>query len=169
MRGDINKCIETEVWAHHQNVLLPERIFREVIYFGCLLTTHFFWIVMLSIPEILLYSITFFHIITRTNRTALTGMLNPEVMKKRRQRNNLNIMMTFWTWIAQFMSNTIYMSLTQIFYGKIRFYHAFLAVFSLCLNFNILPFFYILLGDDDFKIAILSKDVMTLLNLFFKY
>jgi hypothetical protein len=84
MRGDINKCIETEVWAHHLNVLILERVFRELIYFGCLLTTHFFWIVMLSIPEILLYSITFFHIITRTNRTALTGMLNPEVIKKRR-------------------------------------------------------------------------------------
>ena len=169
MRGSVNKCIETEVWAHDPNLKLLERIFREVMYCGCLLTTHFFWIVMLSIPEILLYSITFFHIITRTNRTALTGMLNPEVIKKRRQRNNLNIMMTFWTWIAQFMSNSIYMSLTQIFYGKIRFYHAFLAVFSLSLNFNILPFFYIVLGDDDFKVAIMSKDFVTIVNLFLTY
>ena len=34
---------------------------------------------MFSVPEIILYSITFFHIVKNTNRTALSEILKPDV------------------------------------------------------------------------------------------
>ena len=124
---------------------------------------------MLGIPEIGLYSVTFAHIILHTNKTALAGILNPEVIKRRRQKNILNIMMTFWVWLVQFFTNIIYLIIMHVFYGKIRFYHSLLAVFTICLNFTILPLFYIVMADEDLKFAVLNKEYLTVIKLLLKY
>jgi hypothetical protein len=122
---------------------------------------------MFSIPEIVLYSLTFVYIYRHTNHAALSGILKPEVIKKRRQQNSLNLIMTFWAWLAQFVTNLIYMLILVVFLGKNRFYQSVLAVFTVCLNFNVLPLFYVVLADEDFKSAILRKDYWSILKLFF--
>ena len=169
LRGGVNQCIETEQWAFDPNVGSTEFPFRIILYLGCKATTHIFWVVMLSAPEIILYALTFNYIIQHTNNTELSGILNPEVIKKRRQQNKLNITMTFWAWVAQFMTNIMYMAIMKIFYGRDRFFHAILTVFTISLNFNVLPLFYIAMVDDDFKLAIMQKDYWGAFKLFLTF
>ena len=121
---------------------------------------------MYGLPEIVLYSLTFAYIKRRTDQTALSGILRPEVIKKRRKQNTLNLKMTFWTWIAQFVTNIFYMVVMTFFYGKDRFLQSLFATFTVCLNFNILPLFYVTLADDDFKSAIMEKDFWRVLKIF---
>jgi hypothetical protein len=92
--------------------------------------------------------------------------LNPEIIKNRKQKNNLNIIMTFWVWFAQFVNNIIYMVLIKMFLGKVRFYHSLLAVLTIFVNFNVLPLFYIVIADEDFKMAIVQKEYFVVAKLF---
>jgi hypothetical protein len=124
---------------------------------------------MFSLPEIILYSLTFIHIFCHTNRTALSGILRPEVIKRRKQQNSLNLMMTFWTWLAQFITNFVYILVLKVFYGKNRFDQLVLASFTISLNFIILPLFYVTLADDDFKSAILRKDYLSIVKIFLNF
>jgi hypothetical protein len=41
------------------------------------------------------------------NSTAQSGLLKPEVIKRRKQQNTLNIYMTFWVGAIQFLTNTL--------------------------------------------------------------
>ncbi len=159
----------TERWAFqlHSNDMV--HFFKHSLLMACHITVQTIRIVMLGIPEIGLYSITFAYIIRHTNKTALAGILNPEVIKRRRQKNILNIKMTFLVWLVQFFTNIIYLIIIYVFYGKIRFYHSLLAVLTICLNFTILPLFYIAMADEDFKFAILNKEYSTVMKLFLKY
>jgi hypothetical protein len=156
--GSSNYCEDTSKWAFDPDISNFEYPFRVALLSGCKITITIAWIVMLSVPEMILYSATFLHIILHTNGTALSGILNAEVIKKRRQKNSLNIVMTFWTWFAQFITNLIYLSIMKIFYGKNRYYQSLLASLSVSLNFNILPLLYVLLADENFKSAILKKE-----------
>ena len=140
--------------------------FRIMFWLGCLLTTRSLWVIMFGLPEIVMYSLTFAYIKRRTNQTALSGILRPEVIKKRRKQNTLNLIMTFWTWIAQFITNIVYIVVMMVFYGKDRFLQLLFATFTVCLNFNVLPLFYVALADDDFKSAVMEKDFLRMLKIF---
>ena len=140
--------------------------FRIMIWLGCLMTTNSLWIIMFGLPEIVLYTLTFSYIKRRTNQTALSGILRPEVIKKRRKHNTLNLIMTFWTWIAQFITNIFYIIVMTVFYGRDRFFQTLFAAFTVCLNFNVLPLFYVVLADEDFKSAIMRKDFRGALLIF---
>ena len=122
--------------------------------------------IIIGLPEIITYFITFAYIKHSTNKTALSGILGPEVIKKRRKQNTLNLIMTFWTWVAQLITNIFYIVVMKVFYGRDRFFQTLFATFTLCLNFNILPLFYVVLADDDFKSAMMRKDFWSMLKIF---
>jgi predicted lysophospholipase L1 biosynthesis ABC-type transport system permease subunit len=165
----VNYCQETRRWAFDPEASLVAFPFRLLLMSGCVLTNLILWIVMFSIPEITLYSMTFGYIIRHTNRTALSGILRPEVIKKRKQQNSLNLMMTFWTWFAQFITNIIYIILLMVFFGRNRFTQAILAAFTVSLNFIVLPLFYVMLADEAFKSAILRKDYIGVVKIFLDF
>ena len=159
-------CVPTENWAFEITQTELERIFRLNVLFGCKVTTNIIWILMMGLPEILLYSLTFWQILSNTEHTALSGILKLDVIKKRRQKNTLNITMTCWTGLAQLLTNIFYLIILYIFFGKMRFYHSLLAVSAISLNFNILPLFYLAMADEDFKSAILKKHYVNAAKLF---
>jgi len=78
-------------------------------------------------------------------------------------------MMTFWTWLAQFITNFVYILVLKVFYGKNRFDQLVLASFTISLNFIVLPLFYVTLADDDFKSAILRKDYLSIVKIFLNF
>ena len=166
LRGGLNQCIRTREWAWEPNISNCEFIFRFLLLCGCYVTTRILRIVLFSVPEIVLYSLTFGHILKHTNDTAASGILRPDVIKKRRQRNTLNLIMTCWAWLAQFSTNVIYMVVMYIFFGKDRFGQTFLAVLTVFLNFNVRPLFYVIVADEDFKSAIMNKDFKRIVILF---
>jgi hypothetical protein len=162
-------CVPTERWAFEPNINEVEQALRILLLSSCLITKAIYWIAMLSLPEIILYCITFLHIKVHTNRTELSGILNPETINRRKQKNTLNIIMTFWAWLAQFATNITYIIVLKLFFGKHRFFQALFAEFTVCLNFNILPLFYIALADEDLKSAILKKEYSMAARLFFYF
>lgn len=121
---------------------------------------------MIGLPEMFLYCATFLYIIRHNKRTALSGIISQDTVRNRRQQNRLNIMITFWAWLAQLFTNIIYLLLMNVFYGKARFYAVLLQICTICLNFNILPLFYVVMADDGFKKAIQKKDLLLFLKLF---
>jgi hypothetical protein len=86
---------------------------------------------MLSLPEIVLYGLTFAWLIKNTKRAELAGILKPDVIKHRRQKNMLNIVMTFWAWLAQFISNIMYIIVIKLFFGKLRFHQALFSILTI--------------------------------------
>ena len=122
---------------------------------------------MIGLPEIILYSATFRHIMQHNQKTALSGIVSKDAIKRRKQKNKLNIMITFWAWLAQLITNIIYMLLMSVYFGKVRFYQILLSICTACLNFNIVPLFYLIMSDNDFKVAIQKKDYIRIIKLFF--
>jgi len=122
---------------------------------------------MFGIPEMILYTSTFYHIIRNNDQIALLGALNPDVINRRKQRNKLNILITFWAWLAQLVTNIVYFIFMRIFFGKDRFIHILLSICTISLNFNMFPLFYLLMADDDFKIAVLNKDPSRVIKMLF--
>lgn len=133
---------------------------------SCKTSIYLTQIIMLGLPEMILYFSTFRHIKKHNQETALSGIISEDTIKRRKQQNKLNIMVTFWAWIAQLITNFIYLILMNFFFAKSRFYHTLLANCTICLNFNILPLFYIIMADDDLKTAIQNKRMEALLHFF---
>ena len=159
-------CVPTGNWAFEIYQDKLEKIFRMNVFIGCKVTTHIIWILMVGLPEMVLYALTFRQISLNNQNIAISGILKHEVMKRRKQQNTLNISMTCWSWLAQLLTNIFYLIVLYIFFGKNRFYHALFAVLTISLNFNILPLFYLAMADEDFKSAILSKQYVTAFKLF---
>lgn len=122
---------------------------------------------MFGIPEMILYPITFYHIIRNNDKIAFLGALSPDVINRRKQRNKLNILITFWAWLAQLATNIVYFIFMRMFFGKEGFIHILLSICTISLNFNILPLFYLLMADDDFKISILNRDLSHFIKMLF--
>ena len=162
-------CDPTYVWALDKDVTEFERYFRMGFYATCKFTKLLFWLVTFSIPEMILYPITFKYILEHTNRTASAGILRPEVIKNRKQQNSLNIYMTCLACVAQLVTNTIFVILMKLFFGKFKFYHSLFAVITVSFNFNLMPFFYIIVADEEFKRAIANKQYVNILKLFFEF
>ncbi len=164
-------CEAAQRWAFGDSISGIEFSARLAFFLSCKVTTHLIWIVMFGIPEIILYTITFYNITKHTNWTTLSGILSPDVIKKRKQKNVLNITKTLWVWLAQLATNIFYLIVCYILcymssMGKKRFYHNLLAVLTIGMNFNILPLFYITIADGDFRTSILTKDYLNFKRLF---
>lgn len=169
-RGGETHCVETGRWAFNaQGLSMTQQIFRIGIYVSCTLTTNTIVILMFGLPEIVLYSFTFVYIVSHNRQTALAGILQPEVIRKRKLQNSLNIIMTFWVWLAQLGTNIIYLVVMFVFYGKVRFYHHLFVILTIGLNFNVLPLFYIVLADNQFKTFLLNRDYYNMIKLFFAF
>jgi cytochrome bd-type quinol oxidase subunit 1 len=56
-----------------------------------------------------------------------------------------------------------------VFYGKVRFYHHLFVILTIGLNFNVLPLFYIVLADNQFKTFLLNRDYYNMIKLFFAF
>jgi hypothetical protein len=87
-------CVTTENWAFQTHQTKLENIFRMNVLIGCKVTTHIIWIVMVGLPEIVLYVLTFRQISSNNKNIALSGILKLDVIKRRRQQNTMNISMT---------------------------------------------------------------------------
>jgi hypothetical protein len=161
-------CEDTLVWANDPDVVGFQHFLRQVQLFSCQISFLASFCVMLSLPEMLLYLITFRQITKQTNETISSGILKPEVIKTRRRQNTLNIYMTFWTWIIQFMTNLVFMVLATILPGTTKLKHLLSAVLHLSLSFNVMPILYISFADEDIKSALAGKQIFVASKLFFK-
>jgi hypothetical protein len=65
-------CEATQRWASEIGINHYDYIFRLAYFFGCKLTTHLIWIIMFGIPEIILYTATFGHIIVHNNQVSIS-------------------------------------------------------------------------------------------------
>jgi hypothetical protein len=77
--------------------------------------------------------------------------------------------MTFWAWVAQFIANMLLVLMVKFMFGKDQFVYQLLGFATLFLNFNLLPFIYIILGNDSFKKAFTGKDYFQLIKLLFEF
>ena len=161
-------CEDALIWANDPDVVGFQHFLRQVQLFNCQISFLASFCVMLSLPEMLLYLITFRQITKQTNETISSGILKPEVIKTRRRQNTLNIYMTFWTWIIQFITNLVFMVLATILPGTTKFKHLLSAVLHLSLSFNVMPILYISFADEDIKSALAGRQFFVASKLFFK-
>ena len=99
-----------------------------------------------------LYPLTFRYISKHTS--SIVDIIHPDTYRQRKQRNVLNIYMTFYTWVLQFiLSIGAYFFMIFIF-GKHMFYHQLFSILNVGVNFALLPCVFILIGDESFKRAI---------------
>jgi len=111
----------------------------------------FYLLATTSLPEAVLYILTFRSIKANTSRAASIGLLTSDIIHRRKQKNSLNLRITFWAWIIQLVANTLQFIIRQFVFGKSLFMHAFFALFQLSFNFTILPFMYLVATDDVIK------------------
>jgi hypothetical protein len=76
--------------------------------------------------------------------------------------------MTFWAWLAQFITNMFLVVIVKFMFGKDQFVYQLLVLVALFLNFNVLPFIYIILGNDNFKKAFAGKKYLQFIKLLFE-
>ena len=119
---------------------------------------------MFGLPEMYLYFTTFRYIKRHNHKTAVSGIVSQDTIRRRKQQSKLNIVVTFSAWLAQFITNITYFLLMRVFFGKQRFHHILLAVCTVCLNFNVMPFFFIIMVDNDLKVALLEKEFVAVLK-----
>jgi hypothetical protein len=129
-------------------------IFRFIFFLICQLTKLLFYLDTFCIPELILYPIIFRYISEKTNATAQAGILMPEVIQRRRQQTSINICVTCLACVAQLVTNIIFAIFLIVFFGESKFYHSLVALIYDCLNFNLIPIFYIIMIDDEIKRSI---------------
>ena len=138
------------------------------VFVSCKIARNLFYILSMSLPEIFLYPITFFHINMHNTNAANEGIIKADAIKRRKRQNILNIYMTFWAWLAQFVTNMIIVVMVKFMFGKDQFLYQLAGFVTMFLNFNVLPFLYIILGNYGFKRAILSKEYLKFIKLLFE-
>ena len=116
-----------------------------------------------------LYPLVFRHIIIDTNKTASSGLLQPDVIRRRKQRNILNIYMTFWTWVFQFTTSLLSLIFIYFIFGKHKFYQHMFAILNVGVNFMILPSLFVIMGDEDFKKALTRRNYVEAAKLFISW
>jgi hypothetical protein len=150
-------CEEVQIWANELDIGIIIRVLRMTQAMLCIGSNWFFHFIVMSIPEAILYPITFHRMFYLTNTPTLSGALKSETIKRRNQQNTINIYVTFWAWLAQFFTNILNLILLHILYGQYVFLHGLFATLHLTLNFIILPLFYIIAADEQLKTAIYAK------------
>jgi hypothetical protein len=153
-----NFCQSSWQWAENSQPYSTDYILKFSWFLGCNATLIVTQIIMFGVPEMILYIKTFLYIMRHNHSTALSGIFTPDTLKHRKQQNKLNILITFWAWLAQLITNIIYFVIVKIFFGKERFAHILLSVCTISLNFNVLPLFYLLMADEDLKASLINKD-----------
>ena len=108
-------------------------------------------------------------LLQHTNLMAATGMLQPEVINRRRRRNKLTIVTTCAAWIFQLLANILLIGFVFLIFGQNKFLHSVLAILSASLNFTILPMFFILVSDEKIKAAFLERNYRTIFKLCFEF
>lgn len=129
-------CDETYIWAKEPNLTSFMYILRMTHYVFCICSKSFFYFVLLSIPEAILYPMTFHQMIKLTNTKGLSGALKSDTIKRRNQQNTMNIRVTFFAWLAQFFTNMVDFTMLHAFYGQHIFLHGLFALLHLSLNFR---------------------------------
>ena len=124
----------------------------------------FLLIFISSIAEMLLYPLTFRHIVQHTN--SIADIIHPDIFRQRKQRNVLNIYMTFCTWVLQFLLSILSFLFILFVYGKHKFYHHLFSILNVGVNFALLPCILIILGDENLKRAIANGRFREALSLF---
>lgn len=126
--------------------------------FLCKLSLGVFHLLTLSFPEAILYTITFRNIIATTKAVAANGILKQEALKKRKQKNTLNIYLTFGAWIIQCCVNLFMLFVTKAIFGKNLHLHSILTQLQLTFNFTILPFLYVIVADKSIKNHLINRE-----------
>ena len=67
------------------------------------------------------------------------------------------------------MANVILITVVKIWFGKDQFYYYLFGIFTNSLNFIVLPFLYIVMGDNDFKGAFVKKEYGELFKFFLQF
>ena len=164
-------CIETYKWAFNDNVQdesVYKYFFKVAVYFCCKISRNLFYIFTLSLPEIFLYSFTFIHIAKHDKWAALKGIVKPEAFKRRRTQNFVNIYVTFWAWLMQFITNMFIVVIVKFMFGKDQFVMLIMGFISFFLTFNLLPLIYIIMGNENLKRAFASKNYFDIIQQLFK-
>ncbi len=91
---------ENDPWRFEESLKL-------IHYFNCLISRNLFYILTLSLPEMVMYGLTFKSIVSHTNFLAVNGLLQPEKIKKRKKKNLVNIYMTFRAWLGVNFTNIL--------------------------------------------------------------
>jgi hypothetical protein len=125
------------------------------------------YLLLSSVPELILYLITFFKIFHHNKYMARSGILKPDVLQNRKQKNTLNIKMTCCLWLVQFSANILTFTLVKLFYGKNKFFHHLFAILTSSVNFNLFPFLYVIMTDEPVKTALAGKQYLELFQLLF--
>lgn len=131
---------------------------RLIHYILCRLSLVVYFIFVLSFPEAILYALTFWNILGNTRAVADSGILKSDILKRRKQKNTLNIYLTFWAWLIQYIINMFNFLVTRFIFGKSPFLHSLFSLFQLTFNFTIMPFLYILVADETIKTHLLKKE-----------
>ena len=163
-------CIEAQQWAFTDEIdtNMHYKIFKVSTFVSCEISKNLFYILTMCLPELLLYSFTFIHIIQHNQHVATVGILRHDVVKRRQKQNLLNIYMTCVAWLAQFVANMITVIMVRYMFGKEQFQHHLTGYLALFFNFNLLPFIYIILGNENFKKAFHSKEYLQFIKLLFE-
>ena len=74
-RGGLAACQDTYRWVHEPGIGDLMFFLRYFVFGSCMAARWSFYIVTLSLPELVLYPLTFSRIIQLTNTTASTGTL----------------------------------------------------------------------------------------------
>ena len=164
-------CVEAERWAfsHDKGTIVFEKMIKFGIFVSCKISRNLFYILSMSLPEMFLYRITFSHINVHNKNVENEGILKEDAVRRRKRQNVLNIYMTFWVWLAQFITNIIIVIAVKYMFGKDQFLLQLAVFVTMFLNFNVLPFLYIILGNDGFKRSILNKEYCKFVNLLFEF
>ena len=163
-------CVEAKRWAFNNDTQTEayEKLLKIGVFVSCKISRNLFYILSMSLPEMFLYPITFFHINAHNKNAANEGIIKADAIKRRKRQNTLNIYMTFWAWLAQFVTNMIIVVLVKYMFGKDQFLYQLTGLVTMILNFNVLPFLYIILGNDGFKRSILNKEYCKFVKLLFE-
>jgi hypothetical protein len=166
-------CIDAQRWAFDDNTTIEKNVlqktFRVAVFVSCKISRNLFYILTMSLPEMCLYPITFYHINVHYKNAATDGIIKADTIKRRNQQNLVNIYMTFWVWVAQFVTNMIIVVMVKYMFGKDQFVYQLVGLVTMFLNFNVLPCLYIVMGNDSFKRAILSKEYFKFFKLLFEF
>ena len=77
--------------------------------------------------------------------------------------------MTFWAWFVHFVTNAFVVIMVKFLLTTDMFTYQLVGFLTLFLNFNVLPFVYILLANDNFKRAFVQKQFGRLLKMLFTF
>ena len=167
-----NICDVRRSWAFEPGLTNAEFYPRLISCLLCVVTRWTVTLMLMSVPEMILYPLTFRHILSTTNMVALRQILSPEVIKRRKEQNSMNIYLTFLNWLAQFVTNMLLLVMRNFMFGQNLLLHGLFALLHLTINFSVLPILYVVAADDEIKKALSGRNfgqVFRLLLSFYKH